>query len=116
MSARDTAWAVDGANRVGYCLTSALAAHGSCSNPRRGRNSFPIYRQLLRDCGAIARERRFDDTIHVLLKEVAVGHEPQSRRTHLADVIGLILVTLCERSAWVASRRARCLIRREPER
>src|SRR5262245_65312418 len=76
-------------------LRSALAAQGSCIT---GCGWRPLRKlpTLLRDCGPIARDGRLDDTLHVLLKEVALDRELKGRGTHLGDVVGLIPVPLRE--------------------
>src|SRR4029077_8521245 len=72
-------------------------------------------RDLLRERGPIARDGCLDDLLHVLLEKVALCRELPSRRAHLGTVVGLVPIALGKRPARIASLRARCLVRCEPE-
>src|SRR5215813_3006596 len=60
--------------------------------------------QLWRNRRSIAHHGRCNNTLHVLIKQVALRHQLESRCAYLGGVVVLVPVALGERSARVASR------------
>src|SRR5262245_34191092 len=97
-------------------LTASPGLPGSSQAVKEMLGMCATLGQLLRDRSPIARDSRLDDTVHVLIEQVAVCRELQCRCANLGPVIGLVPVALGERSARISSRCAGYLVRREPER
>jgi hypothetical protein len=94
------------------CVARAAHRKGNSGDLNRWQSS-----ERHRGLGTSARPKAFGrKSLRVGTLAMRLVTRAANRCTHLGDVFGRVPVALCERSARVASRRARYFVRCEPER